>query len=147
MMGTPGIHSGCVPFTTTSPSAQPPAWHTNPAQQHVLSSQHTAWCHVSIISDIIYTYFRYYCTHVGPGVAAAGAGVGSGEGAAGVAQVAAGVLVRAQLVLRPAVATCVQSDTAWTKACEALGVRGIYGPFLPFLASFHPFMPCRPKAK
>ena len=50
MMGTPGIHSGCVPFTTTSPSAQPPAWHTNPAQQHVLSSQHTAW----IISDIIY---------------------------------------------------------------------------------------------
>ena len=54
---------------------------------------------------ILYVYFRYYITHVGPGVAAAGAGVGAGEGAAGVAQVAAGVLVRAQLVLRPAVAT------------------------------------------
>ena len=122
MMGTPGIHSGCVPFTTTSPSAQPPAWHTNPAQQHVLSSQHTAWCQDYFRYYLYFVYFRCYITHVGPGVAAAGAGVGAREGAARVAQVAARVLVRAQHVLRPAVATRVKPDTVWTNKCEVLGV-------------------------
>ena len=92
----------------------------------------------------LHVYFRYYCTHIGPGVAAAGAGVGAREGAARVAQVAARVLVRAQHVLRPAVATCVKPDTVWIKECEVLGGQR---PFWSHLAHLAYFMPSRNKAK